>query len=150
MLAIFINYLVAVLRQEMSFLIYQRHLIKFGAGIFSTNCDKIKNQVTSWVSSPIAWSRKQLFFLFFAILFTDDASLFFIKNADSSAKDLNYDLTKIGNGSLKWITVFSFCYLLANPATLGAGFRGGVGPIPVGGNSPLIGGWTVWPPVIQH
>ena len=30
-----------------------------------------------------------------------------------------------------------------NPATLEAEFRDGVGSIPVGGNSPLIGGWIV-------
>ena len=37
-----------------------------------------------------------------------------------------------------------------NPATLEAEFRNGVGSIPVGGNSPSIGGWIVWSPVIQH
>ena len=37
-----------------------------------------------------------------------------------------------------------------NPATLEAEFRNGVGSIPVGGNSPSIGGWIVRPPVIQH
>ena len=36
------------------------------------------------------------------------------------------------------------------PATLEAKFRNGVGLIPVGGNSPSIGGWIVRPPVIQH
>ena len=36
-----------------------------------------------------------------------------------------------------------------NPATLEAEFRNGVGSIPVGGNSPSIGGW-IGPPVIQH
>ena len=30
-----------------------------------------------------------------------------------------------------------------NPATLEAEFRNGVGSIPVGGNSPSIGGWIV-------
>ena len=39
---------------------------------------------------------------------------------------------------------------MCNPATLEAEFRNGVGSIPVGGNSPSIGGWIVWPPVIQH
>ena len=33
---------------------------------------------------------------------------------------------------------------------LEAEFRNGDGLIPVGGNSPSIGGWIVWPPVIQH
>ena len=37
-----------------------------------------------------------------------------------------------------------------NPGTLGAEFQNGVGSIPVGGNSPSIGGWIVLPPVIQH
>ena len=37
-----------------------------------------------------------------------------------------------------------------NPATLEAEFRNGVRSMPVGGNSPSIGGWIVWPPVIQH
>ena len=37
-----------------------------------------------------------------------------------------------------------------NPATLEAEFWNGVGSIPVGGNSPSIGGWIVRPPVIQH
>ena len=30
-----------------------------------------------------------------------------------------------------------------NPATLEAEFRNGVGSVPVGGNSPSIGGWIV-------
>ena len=38
----------------------------------------------------------------------------------------------------------------SNPATLEAEFRDGVGLIPGGGNCPSIGGWVVWPPVIQH
>ena len=37
-----------------------------------------------------------------------------------------------------------------DPATLEAEFQNGVGLIPVGGNSPSIGGYIVWPPVIQH
>ena len=37
-----------------------------------------------------------------------------------------------------------------NPATLEAEFRNVVGSIPVGGNSPSIGEWIVWPPVIKH
>ena len=51
----------------------------------------------------------------------------------------------------------SWCYFMpgvvactCNPATLEVEFRNGVGSIPVGGNSSLIGGWIVWPPVIQH
>ena len=39
---------------------------------------------------------------------------------------------------------------ICNPATLEAEFRNGVDSIPVGGNCPSIGGWMVWPPVIQH
>ena len=35
-----------------------------------------------------------------------------------------------------------------NPAFLMAQFWDGVGLIPVGGNSPSIGGWIMWPPVI--
>ena len=35
-----------------------------------------------------------------------------------------------------------------NPATLEAGFQNRVGSIPVGGNSPSVGGWILWPPVI--
>ena len=31
-----------------------------------------------------------------------------------------------------------------NPAIFDAGFRNDVGSIPVGGNSPSIGGWFVW------
>ena len=37
-----------------------------------------------------------------------------------------------------------------NKATLKAKFRNGVGSIPVGGNSPSVGGWIVWTLVIQH
>ena len=37
-----------------------------------------------------------------------------------------------------------------SPGTLEAEFWNGVSWIPFGGNSPLIGGWIVWPPVIQH
>ena len=37
-----------------------------------------------------------------------------------------------------------------NLATLETEFRNGVDSIPVGDNSTLIGGWIVWPPVIQH
>ena len=37
-----------------------------------------------------------------------------------------------------------------NPASVEAKFRNNVGSIPVGGNSPWIGGWIRWPPVIQH
>ena len=37
-----------------------------------------------------------------------------------------------------------------NPATLEVDFRNGVGPIPVEGNSTSLGGWIVWPPVVQH
>ena len=37
-----------------------------------------------------------------------------------------------------------------NLATLEAEFRNRVGSIPVGGNSPSMGGWIKWPPVIQH
>ena len=33
--------------------------------------------------------------------------------------------------------------LLGNPATLEAKFRDGVGSVPVGGNSPSIGGWIL-------
>ena len=40
--------------------------------------------------------------------------------------------------------------LLGNPATLEAKFRDGVGSVPVGGNSPSIGGWILWPTVIQQ
>ena len=29
-------------------------------------------------------------------------------------------------------------------------FRNVVGSIPVEGNSPVIGGWVLWPPIIQH
>ena len=36
-----------------------------------------------------------------------------------------------------------------NSATLEAEFRNGLESIPVGVNSPSIGGWIVWPPVIQ-
>ena len=37
-----------------------------------------------------------------------------------------------------------------NPATLEAKFWNGVGLIVVGGKSSSIGGWIVWPPLIQH
>ena len=37
-----------------------------------------------------------------------------------------------------------------NPATLEAEFQNSLGSIPVAGNSPSIGGWIVWPLVIQH
>ena len=37
-----------------------------------------------------------------------------------------------------------------NPATLVAVFRNGVSSIPFGVNSSSIGGWVLWPPVIQH
>ena len=37
-----------------------------------------------------------------------------------------------------------------NPATLKAEFWSGVASIPVGGNSPSIDGWIVWPPIFQH
>ena len=37
-----------------------------------------------------------------------------------------------------------------NPATSESEFRNSVGSIKVRGNSPLIGRWIVWPPVIQH
>ena len=37
-----------------------------------------------------------------------------------------------------------------SPGTLEAEFWNGVSWIPFGGNSPLIGGWIVWPLVIQH
>ena len=37
-----------------------------------------------------------------------------------------------------------------NSATLEAEFRNGVGSILAEGNSPSIGGWIVWAPVIQH
>ena len=39
---------------------------------------------------------------------------------------------------------------ICNPATLEAAFQNGAGSVPVGGNSPSIGGWIVWPPVIQR
>ena len=35
-------------------------------------------------------------------------------------------------------------------ATLETEYWNGVGSIPVRGNSSSIGGWIVWPPVIQH
>ena len=57
-------------------------------------------------------------------------------------------------GSFWWKYIFVFepgvVACTCNPATLEAEFRNRVGSIPVGGNSPLIGGWIVWPPVIQH
>ena len=37
-----------------------------------------------------------------------------------------------------------------NPAALEADFQNGVDSIPVAGNSPSIGGWILWPPVIQY
>ena len=60
------------------------------------------------------------------------------------------------NGGMMWSLVCTFlkkpgvmtCY--CNPATLETEFRNGVGSIPVGGNSPSIGGWIVWPPITQH
>ena len=38
----------------------------------------------------------------------------------------------------------------SHPATLEAEFRSSVGSIPFRGNSPSIGGWSVWVNVIQH
>ena len=35
-------------------------------------------------------------------------------------------------------------------AILEAEFRNGFSSVPVGGNSPFIGGWIVWPPAVQH
>ena len=56
----------------------------------------------------------------------------------------------------EWIHPFQVRVVLSgvvactcNPATLDAEFRNGVGSISVGGNGLLIGGWTVWQPVIQ-
>ena len=37
-----------------------------------------------------------------------------------------------------------------NPPTLDAEFRNGVGSKPVMGNSPSIGGWIMWPPVVLN
>ena len=37
-----------------------------------------------------------------------------------------------------------------NPATLKAEFWNSVGSIQIGGNSPSIGGWIVWPSLIQR
>ena len=37
-----------------------------------------------------------------------------------------------------------------NPATLEIEFGNVVGSVPVRSNSPSVGGWTVWPPLIQH
>ena len=59
---------------------------------------------------------------------------------------------------MKWETVYGMgsqtkpdvVVCTCNPATLKAKFLNGVDSIPVGGNSPSIGEWIVWPPVIQH
>ena len=37
-----------------------------------------------------------------------------------------------------------------HPATLEAEFQNVVSSIPVGGGSPSISDWIVWPPIIQH
>ena len=62
-LTIFINHLMAALRQEPSFLIYQTHLIKFGTRIFSSSCSKTAYQATFLMLSPIFCIRenKELF-----------------------------------------------------------------------------------------
>ena len=45
-LTIFINHLTMALRQEPSFLVYQRHLMKFGTRVFSSSWSKMVYQVT--------------------------------------------------------------------------------------------------------
>ena len=37
-----------------------------------------------------------------------------------------------------------------NPATVDAEFQNGMGSVLVLGDRPSIGGWIMWPPVIQH
>ena len=54
----------------------------------------------------------------------------------------------ISLGILKEFSSFHLASAVActcNPATLKD-----VVAVPVGGNSPLIGGWNAWPPLIQH
>ena len=48
------------------------------------------------------------------------------------------------------LTMLGVVACTSNPATLGAKFWNSVGSIPVKVNRPSIGGWIVWPPVIQH
>ena len=71
-------------------------------------------------------------------------------------------ITQTYSPILKWISDLTDFFLnsknlipgvvacTCNPAALEAEFRNSVGSVPVGGNSPSIGGWIVWPPVIQH
>ena len=63
-------------------------------------------------------------------------------------------LSQKSQGKLGWMKENSWSMYLVtctcNPATLKAEFPNGVGSMPVGGNSPSIGGWIVWPSVIQH
>ena len=45
---------------------------------------------------------------------------------------------------------FKIVAWICNPATLEAKLRNCVGSIPLGDDGPSVGGWIVWPPVIQH
>ena len=59
-----------------------------------------------------------------------------------------------------WFQLDNFWYVTAiypdavactyNSATLETKFPGGIGSVPVVGNSPSLGGWIVWQHVIQH
>ena len=74
-------------------------------------------------------------------------------NFSSKRVNLSKILAVFNTVLLKLIFIFIQPGVVActcNPATLEAEFRNGVGSVPVGDNSPSIGGWIVWPPVIQH